>query len=120
MKNESNKFLMNKLRSALLAISILFLTACGNSESSVAKKDCTLIKETWNTAEEVSNGKWVLVNIANSLKGIWIKLENPQLSLAVKEMSMVDWSSISDENNQVWSTNGFAITGYCEQFGIDF
>lgn len=111
---------MNKLNSAFLAISILFLTACGNSESSIAKKDCALIKETWNTAEEVSNGKWVLVNIANSLKEIWIKLENPQLSLAVKEMSMVDWRSISDENNQVWSTNGLAITGYCEQFGIDF
>jgi hypothetical protein len=111
---------MNKLKSLFLAISILFMTACGNSESTVAKKDCALIKENWNTAEEVSNGKWVLVNIANSLKEIWIKIENPQLSLAVKEMSMVDWRSMSDENNQVWSTNGFAITEYCEQFGIDF
>jgi hypothetical protein len=76
---------MNKRNFAFLTLTILILSACGQSDSDIAREDCKLIKTAYDNS--LNKALWFPEQLPYEIKVIYRDLKNDNLREASEELS---------------------------------
>jgi hypothetical protein len=112
---------LNKIRLIYLFISasVITITSCGTSSTNTAKQDCLIINNALsgvNTSQDfIANQK----KYTAKFQDIWMILEDPKLSGAVKTLAEINWDDFDMSKMTEIESNVYAMISYCAKNGVN-
>jgi len=101
-----------------ISASVITLSSCGTSSANIAKQDCLTINNAVTGVNISQDSISKLKEYTAKFQGIWMLLEDPKLSGAIKTLAEINWDDFDESKITEIESNVYAMVSYCAKNGV--